>query len=312
MGSLVHLVRDAVRAPSSHNTQPWLFRIDGDTVELLADRTRALPVNDPDDRELTISCGAALVTLRIAAAAAGRHAPAELLPDPDAEPDLLARVTLTAGGGGPDVRLAEAIPLRTTYRRAFSERPVPPEALEALEAAAAQEGARLVVLRGDERERLADLVGRGDAALFADRRWRRELAAWMHPRRRGDGLAYAPVAGAMARFVVSHVDVGRRTGAKDRDLAEQAPAVAVLSTAADEPRDWLMAGQALQRVLLTAAADGIQASFLNQPLQAGDLRPAVGELIGGEDFPQVALRLGFPDGHVPPAPRRPVEEVLER
>ena len=36
-----------------------------ETVELLADRTRALPVNDPQDRELTISCGCALFNLRV-------------------------------------------------------------------------------------------------------------------------------------------------------------------------------------------------------------------------------------------------------
>src|SRR3712207_1323163 len=48
----------AIRAPSSHNTQPWRFRITDGAVELFADRTRALAVVDPHDRELTISCGA--------------------------------------------------------------------------------------------------------------------------------------------------------------------------------------------------------------------------------------------------------------
>jgi hypothetical protein len=51
------LVSAAVRAPSSHNTQPSWFRCAGETIELYADRSRALPVNDPFDRELTISCG---------------------------------------------------------------------------------------------------------------------------------------------------------------------------------------------------------------------------------------------------------------
>jgi len=41
------LVEAAALAPSSHNTQPWRFRPDGDAIDLLADRTRALPVNDP-------------------------------------------------------------------------------------------------------------------------------------------------------------------------------------------------------------------------------------------------------------------------
>ena len=48
--SLEALVAAAVHAPSLHNTQPWLVRCAGDTVELYADRTRALPVNDPFDR----------------------------------------------------------------------------------------------------------------------------------------------------------------------------------------------------------------------------------------------------------------------
>ena len=66
------LLEAAVQAPSSHNTQPWLFRVEDGAVHLLADRTRALPVNDPDDRELTISCGCALLNLRVAAATGWR------------------------------------------------------------------------------------------------------------------------------------------------------------------------------------------------------------------------------------------------
>ena len=76
---LTRIVSDAVRAPSSHNTQPWLFRTDGDVIELWADRTRALPVNDPEDRELLISCGCALLNLRLSAEQSG-HAAEVALP----------------------------------------------------------------------------------------------------------------------------------------------------------------------------------------------------------------------------------------
>jgi nitroreductase len=50
----------AVLVPSDHNTQPWRFKIVDETLELWADRSRALPVVDSHDRELTMSCGAAL------------------------------------------------------------------------------------------------------------------------------------------------------------------------------------------------------------------------------------------------------------
>jgi nitroreductase len=75
------IVRLAVLAPSSHNTQPWRFRVDRDCIDLRADRTRALPVNDPFDRELVISCGAALLTLRAAAAFLGLGTQVAMLPE---------------------------------------------------------------------------------------------------------------------------------------------------------------------------------------------------------------------------------------
>src|SRR5215469_13918562 len=85
------LLHYAVLAPSGHNSQPWLFKIDEDTVELYADRSRALPVVDPDDRELTISCGAALLNLRVALRHFGYRDVVQALPEPD-DPDLLARI----------------------------------------------------------------------------------------------------------------------------------------------------------------------------------------------------------------------------
>ena len=91
-GPSVALLR-RVLAPSSHNTQPWRFRVGADIVEVLTDRTRALPVNGPFDRELTISCGAVLTNLLVPARAGGLSPDVEVLPDPD-DADLLARVVL--------------------------------------------------------------------------------------------------------------------------------------------------------------------------------------------------------------------------
>ena len=48
-------VRYAILAPSSHNTQPWRYIINGDELLLCADRTRSLPNIDPFDRELIIA-----------------------------------------------------------------------------------------------------------------------------------------------------------------------------------------------------------------------------------------------------------------
>jgi hypothetical protein len=100
-------------------------------------------------------------------------------------------------------------------------------------------------------------------------------------------------------------------GAKNRALAEGAPLLAILGTDDDTAAGWLRAGQALQRMLLVACRDGLQASFLNQPMQVAALRPRMGELAGG-GFPQVLVRLGLPCHALRATPRRALDEVLER
>src|SRR3954452_22216921 len=64
-------IRYAVLAPSGHNTQPWTFSVEGSSVEIRADRARAMPVGDPQDRELAIGLGCATEHLVIAARHAG-------------------------------------------------------------------------------------------------------------------------------------------------------------------------------------------------------------------------------------------------
>jgi len=304
-------IEQAVLAPSSHNTQPWVFQPLDHGIRVLADRTRALPVNDPDDRELTISCGCALFNLRVAAAAEELGLALSELPDP-AEEDLLAEVRVR---GEPDralAKLAPAIEKRRTYRKRFAARRVPGDVLAALCAAAEAEGAWLEILDDEaRREAAAALVSRGDAVQWHDKRWRRELAAWLHPRRSGDGLALPWLAVPVARVVVRSFDIGRGVAAKDHELAEGSPVLAVLGTAGDEEIHWLRAGQALERVLLTAAARGLQGSYLNQPVQVMSLRPRLADLCRHSGSPQVLLRLGHPEEELPASPRRPVEEVTE-
>jgi hypothetical protein len=306
------LIGDAVLAPSSHNTQPWIFGLDGDRIALYADRTRALPVNDPFDRELTISCGAALEALCLAARARGRVPRVTVLPGDD--PDLLAVVELGEGAAvAPrDAALLAAARTRRTVREPFDDRHLPEGLMAALVEGAEGAGAWLEPIDDDRRRGgLAGLVAEGDRVQFADPPWRRKLASWMHPRRRGEGLAVPMAALPVTRLVVSALDLGGRTAGRDADLVAGAPGLAVLGTRGDGPADWLAAGRALQRVLVEASARGVQAGHLNQPCQVADLRPRLAGLAGRPGLPQVVLRLGYPRDGSPAAPRRPVAEVIE-
>jgi nitroreductase len=311
---ILALLEHAILAPSSHNSQPWRFRLVGeDTIELRADRTRALPVTDPFDRELTISCGCALMNLMVAARHFGRFKGVEVLPR-RLEPDLLARVKLARepadAQSGSD--LFEAIARRHTYRKRFAAKAVPAAVQKRLMAVAEAGGAWLeCVTESKAKHVLAELVAEADRTLWADPGWRRELAMWMHPSRSRDGLVFPGLPAPLAHAVVRTFDMGDGQAAKDRDLADASPVLAVLGTARDLPKDWLAAGEALQGVLLTARQAGLQASFLNQPIQVPAHRPRLQSLLIHAGTPQVLLRLGFPSEEATPSSRRPIAEVLD-
>lgn len=312
------LLNYAVLAPSSHNTQPWIFRINGDLLELHADRSRGLPVCDPDDRALVISCGAALFHLRLAMRYFDMRDDVEVIPD-GREQDLLARIRIGERiAASPDEhRMFHAIPKRRTNRSKFEARAVSDALLVDLQNAAKHEGASMVVVRGEARRNaVVDLVAEGDRVQMANKSFRRELAAWVRSNRAsardgvpGYGFGFTDIVSITGPFVIRTFDLGNFQAAKDRDLAEGSPVLAVMMTEADTPRDWMSCGQGLARALLTARANGLWASYLNQPVEVESLRPRLRDALDATGFPQLVLRFGY-GPEVRATPRRPVDEVL--
>jgi nitroreductase len=140
----------AARAPSAHNSQPWVWRYNDRTVRLYADFGRRLPGTDANGRDLILSCGAALHHLRVALAASGIAASIRRMPDVNA-PEHLASLYLSPHRASrraakAQVREAEMITRRRTDRRRYGDWPVPEVFLEELQESAANEGAVLQVV----------------------------------------------------------------------------------------------------------------------------------------------------------------------
>src|SRR5690242_15156245 len=111
----------ALRAPSILNTQPWRWRLVGDTAELWLDRGRQLPGVDPDGRLLMLSCGIALDHALSALRAAGYRGEAHRL-DSARLPDRVARLR-RGDRQPPDPVNYRAIYQRRTDRRPFADTP---------------------------------------------------------------------------------------------------------------------------------------------------------------------------------------------
>lgn len=318
MAQLEHLVRYAILAPSTHNSQPWRFRVRSDlAIEVWSDSSRMLERIDFDRRQLFMSCGAALANLRVAMRRFGNSDLVEYLPAPQ-RPDWLATLYL-----GPehtvserDRQLCAAIPLRRTNYKPYVARAVSEAIAEQILAAVSQSGCWMVQLGWAEKLAVADAVARADRHQLADPRFRAELAEWLAPRgsRRADGVPMErkdvpttlPLAAPM---IVRHVDFGERAAERDGERATSSPMLTVLGTEEDSPLAWLLAGESMQEALLTATHLGLSASFLNQAIEEPGLRARVAKLTGHSGFPQLIMRWGYGPS-IAPTPRRPLPDVM--
>lgn len=298
---LVDAAAAGAMAPSSHNTQPWRFRLVGGALELHADPRRHLSVIDGERRQLVESCGCALFNARAAIRASGFADDVVTFPDPE-DRDRVATIRL----GDPiistdlDRSLLRAIPLRHTNRRPFLPRPVALADSSQLIALASRPGVWFGRLDPDQKRRLGRIIDEADRTHYANPVYRAELLHWLaRPgARRKDGI---PVEERAYRSPMP----------LEKELVRSSPVVTVLGTAGDTPHDWLEAGQALEALLLHATLRGLSAAFLNQALELPVLRREITAIIDRGEHPQMILRLGYPDQPVEhPAPRRNLEDML--
>lgn len=314
---LPELISQACMAPSVHNSQPWMWMVDGDTVTLFADHRRRLDRADPVGRDLVISCGAALHHLAVAAAAEGWEAKIRHFPNPYNKAQL-AKVSFTPRDADPHaVQAASALRRRHTDRRRTAPRPVPRPLLDRLLAQASMFGvAAFAVVSVTARQTLLELLAEADSAQRRDPAYQDEIAEWVDRLGRegipsgnllrhefsGDGHD------VLTRFPSGSLEEGNQ--------AEDLPpaALLVVCTSSDDVSSQLRAGEALSAILLEGTSAGLSMTPLSQATEVEATRELLqNELLRDAACPQILIRVGWPAANaapVPPTPRRPVADVM--
>ncbi|AEF40568.1 Acg family FMN-binding oxidoreductase [Hoyosella subflava] len=305
----------ALRAPSVHNTQPWLWRIGDESINLYADRSLHLRHTDPDQRDLVLSCGAALHHMRVALAALGWRSEVHRLPNPVDKDHLASLVLHRHHPNEKDVALAAAIPRRRTDRRHYGAWPVPPQYLSRLAQCAEDEGVVFRVL--ESRGRFAELITDAAAIHTTDSAYQAELATWSGRHGSPDGVPAhsAPIAEITTEGISARQFAWPALApAPGTDAASDEAEVVMLTTASDDVLSRLRAGEASSAVMLESTVLGLASCPITEPLEVRSTRDQVqSDVLHDSGVPQIAIRVGW--AHInadplPATPRRPVDDFI--
>jgi hypothetical protein len=206
--------------------------------------------------------------------------------------------------------LYAAITRRHSNRAPFWPDPVPADARVRLLAAARSESAWLDLLVGMMAlAGFAEIAGSADRVLRRNDRYQAELIGWTHADAAPDGVpvgAGAPL--PEPQDLLPQRAFGIRRRAPGRDY-EPEPLVGILGVPGDWPADQIHAGQALQKVLLTATDAGLATSMISQPIEVPAARDQLRRSLGRTGYPQFALRIGYgTPGR--PTQRRDIRDIL--
>jgi hypothetical protein len=331
--SPLDLVHAAVLAASAHNTQPWVFRVSAEAIDLIAITSRNIGTVDPLRRELYISLGCALENLVIAAQASGRSATVSVLPRAD-DPIHAARVTL--GAGQRDISsLYRAIPSRHTNRGRYAQRAVPPDVMTAIARLADVPEVKVIWWTdASGMKAFGDLTVRATEALVADTeqaaddyRWFR--GRWREIQRHKDGITMDATGLPFAIRTLAKVlpdSPGQYRAGFVRSTREVhvATAAAFGALIVRNPLDnaqRMQSGRIWQRIHLWATTQGIAMQPLNQVVERAErertagLKPEFGtaleQLLPERGWAAVMpFRIGYPAAAALRSPRRRAAEVV--
>lgn len=303
------LLDAAIKAPSGHNVQPWLFsELPGDGILVEPDVSRRLPVLDPQDRELYISVGCTVENMCVAATRFGLSAEVRVRGDGSG-----VEVFFKCDGNVVPSLLVQAIERRHTNRNKYDGTEIPRSVIDLLSVCGAD-----IYMRGSMQfEVVKNGIIEADKVIYGNSRSKDELLEWIRYNRResdnfmdglgNDVLGIPDMPAWVSRIATS---LALRASIQSRgDIRKlmSSPAVAAFY-APDDIAGRIQCGRNLQRFLLTATMHDVACAFIGQPCEVESVATGLASHL---DLPcrlQVLLRIGHSAPPLAYSRRRPLAE----
>jgi len=312
---MVRIASAAILAASPYDTQPWLFRLGANRIDVVADTARSLAGLDPYRRELYMGLGCAIENACVAAPSQGLAARVTLLPNGlGSDPAAIVAFEPTIAAPHPH---HEAIALRHTHRGPYQrDRQVEETVLNALMGQATASGVKLLLIDAH------GIEGRifSDAMMAATQRIL-DVAA-LREGRHGGVKAAVPDGTDTSEAALRKADANWLEATRTVTCATASifGLIMVRGSRADH-RLHMEAGRLWQRLHLEGTVRGLAMQPMNHHIEVIDYEAWSGgtssmaeQLDFGADWKGWEPIFGFRAGHAadaaPPSARRPLSAVV--
>jgi hypothetical protein len=313
------LVELATKAPSGHNTQPWIFYTSENQIDIHPDFTRALPVVDEDNHALYISLGCAAENILVAARSFGYDCKICLSGSSSEAPYITVKIfpdEMVERDG-----LVDFIETRQSTRTAYRREGIAAEELEQLKNSF---NFNCVIVKlfstPDEIKKIEPFIIEVSNMQFQNKKFINELVSWFRfsereAKEKADGLWTASMGlPKMNRFIgniVMKYFVSPKSEAKRwKKLIHSSAGFAMFIAKENTIENWVMLGRAFQRFGLTATKLNISHAHANMPCEELTVRKKMADRLNiGTSHPLLLVRFGYAD-KMPYSFRRGLEKVL--
>lgn len=302
------LIGYGILAPSTHNTQPWQFKIDGSRLYINADPDISLPEGDPAGRNLQISLGACVTNILVAAESFGLKATCHW-----SEDVILLSFQEQAKPEGMSKDLLRAITDRYSSKMPYMAKPLKKSHLEGILAVKAPKGCSLTVVT--DKDQIKDLATIHESAILEysnNRAFFTELAKWLRPSnsKAHDGMpgfviGLSSLQSKVLKPAVKNLKPTVKILAKkDKQAILSSSAVAFITTSGNKPQEWFNAGCYYEALALKSTSLGISTSPLVAMIEQSKQKDISARKIDLSGHPQMFFRVGYSNHKPYHTPRR--------
>lgn len=313
------LLNYAVLAPSSHNTQPWKFKLNKNELEIIPDFSRHLIQSDKDKRMIYISLGCCFANIKIVAKYFGLES--EVSYTNNLIIESAVKIIFQVSNLTDRTRSTEmfnAIKNRRTNRFFYKDTLVADEVLEELKKLNNFEEIKINFIAGEKlKSEIAEIMGGGMKRIISQKSFRKELAAWLRMNLTlkrdgmpGNGHKMNLLTSIIAPYVLRNIDVSEVEKEKAIKRVLNFPAIGIITSKEDSILNFIYTGEILEKLSLAIKLREMDIAIMVAIIEDKESRKNLQNILKTDFLPQMFFGFGFAEHTAPKSPRRDLKEFL--